>query len=108
MQVKKKQLEPDLEQQNGSKSVRQGSMLPPCLFNLYTEYIMQNAGLDESQDGIKIARRNGNNFRYVNDATLMAENEEILKNLLMKVKGESEKVALKLRSWHLVPSLYGK
>ena len=69
---------------------------------------MQNAGLDESQDGIKIARRNGNNFRYVNDATLMAENEEILKNLLMKVKGESEKVALKLRSWHLVPSLYGK
>ena len=82
--------------------------MSPCLFNLYTEYIMQNAGLDESQDGIKIARRHGNNFRYVNDATLMAENEEILKNLLMKVKGESEKVALKLRSWHLVPSLYGK
>ena len=82
--------------------------MSPCLFNLYTEYIMQNAGLDESQDGIKIARRNGNNFRYINDATLMAENEEILKNLLMKVKEESEKVALKLRSWHLVPSIYGK
>ena len=68
---------------------------------------MQNAGLDESQAGIKIARRNGN-FRYVNDATLMAESEETLKNLLMKVKEENEKVALKLRSWHLVPSLQGK
>ena len=81
--------------------------MSPCLFNLCTEYIMQNAGLDESQAGIKIARRNGN-FRYVNDATLMAESEETLKNLLMKVKEENEKVALKLRSWHLVPSLYGK
>ena len=67
-----------------------------CLFNLYAEYIMQNAGLDESQAGIKVAGRNINNLRYADDTTLMVESEEELKNLLMKVKKESEKVALKL------------
>ena len=67
-----------------------------CLFNLYTEYILRNAGLDEAQAGIKIARRNINNLRYADDTTLMAEREEQLKSLLMKVKEESEKVALKL------------
>ena len=69
---------------------------------------MRNAGLEETQAGIKIARRNLNNFRYADDTTLMAESEEELKTRLMKVKEESEKVALKLRSWHLVPSLYEK
>ena len=86
--------------------------MSPCLFNLYAEYIMQNAGLDESQAGIKIAGRNINNLRYAYDITLMAECEEELKILLMKLKEESEKVGLKLkfrklRSWHLVPSLHG-
>ena len=71
-------------------------MLSPCLFNLYAEYIMQNPGLDEAQAGIKIARRNINNLRYVDDTTLMAESEEELKSLLMKVKEGSEKVGLKL------------
>ena len=71
-------------------------MLSPCLFNLYAEYIMRNARLDEAQAGIKIARRNINNLRYAEDCTLMAESEEELKTLLMKVKGESEKVGLKL------------
>ena len=75
------------------KGVRQGCILSSCLFNLYAEYVMQNAGLDEAQDGIKIAGRNINNLRY---ATLMAESEEELKSLLMKVKEESEKVGLKL------------
>ena len=70
-------------------------MLPPCLFNLYAEYIMKNTGLDEAQDGIKIAGRNINNLRYADDTTLMAESEK-LKSLLMKVKEESEKVGLKL------------
>ena len=84
-----------------------------CLFNLYAEYIMGNAGLDEAQAGIKIARRSINNLRYADDTTLMAESEEELKSLLMKVKVESEKVGLKLniqkpRSWHPVPSLHGK
>ena len=77
------------------KGVQQGCILPPCLFNLYAEYIMRNAGLEEAQDGIKTARRNINNLRYADDTTLMAESEE-LKNLLMKVKDESEKVGLKL------------
>ena len=77
------------------KGVRQGCTLSPCLFNLYAEYIMRNAGLDEAQAGIKIAGRNINNFRYADDTTLMAESEE-LKNLLVKVKEESEKVGLKL------------
>ena len=71
-------------------------MLPPCLFNLYAEYIRRNAGLEEAQAGIKITRRNINNLRYADDTTLMAESEEELKSLLMKVKEESEKVGLKL------------
>ena len=78
------------------KGVRQGCILSPCLFNLYAEYIMQNAGLDEAQAGIKIARRNINNIRYADDTILMAERENKLKSLLMKVKEESEKVGLKL------------
>ena len=77
------------------KGVCQGYLLSPCLFNLYTEYIMRNARLDEAQAGIKIARRNINNLRYT-DTTIMAESEEELKSLLMKVKEESEKVGLKL------------
>ena len=78
------------------KGVCQGGILSPCLFNLYAEYIMRNAGLDEAQAGIKIARRNINNLRYAGDTTLMAESQEELKSLLMKVKEESEKVGLKL------------
>ena len=78
------------------KAVCQVCMLSPCLFNLYAEYIMQNAGMDEAQAGIKIARRNINNLRYSDDTTLMAENEEKLKSLLMKVKEENEEVGLKL------------
>ena len=77
------------------KGVRQGCIFSPCLFNLYAEYIMRNAGPDEAQAGIKIAGRNINNLRYANDTTLMAETEE-LKRLLMKVKEESEKVVFKL------------
>ena len=73
------------------KGVRQGCILSPCLFNFYTEYIMRNAGLDEAQAGIKITGRNVSNLRYANDTTLMAESEEELKTLLMKVKEESEK-----------------
>ena len=97
MQVRKRQLELDMEQQNWfqiGKGVRQGCVLSPCLFNLSAEYIMRNAGLDEAQAGIKIARRNINNLRYADDTTLMAESEEELKSLLMKE--ESEKVVLKL------------
>ena len=78
------------------KEVCQGCILSPCVFNLYTEYIMRNAGLDEAQAGIKIAKRNINNLRYADDTTFMAESEEELKSLLMKVKEESEKVGLKL------------
>ena len=78
------------------KGVCQGCILSPCLFNLYAEYIMRNAGLEEAQAGIKIARRNINNLRYADDTTLMAESEEELKSLLMKVKEEREKVGLKL------------
>ena len=99
MQVRKQQLELDMEQQTGSKSgkgVRQGCILSPCLFNLYAEYIMRNAGLEETQAGSKIAGRNINNLRYADGTTLMAESEEDLKSLLMKVKVESEKVGLKL------------
>ena len=76
--------------------VRQGCILSSCLFNFYAEYIMRNAGLEETQGGIKIAGRNINNLRYADDTTLMAESEEELKSLLMKVKEESEKVGLKL------------
>ena len=99
MQVKKQQLELDMEQQTGSKlgkNVGQGYILSSCLFNLYVENIMQNAGLDEAQAGIKIARRNINNHRYTDGTTLMAESEEELKSLLVKMKEESEKVDLKL------------
>ena len=95
------------------KGLCQDCILSPCLFNLYAEYIMQNAGLDKAQAGIKIAGRNINNLRYADDTTLMAESGEELKNLLMKLKEESEKVGLKLniqklRSCHLVPSLHHK
>ena len=76
--------------------VHQGCILSPCLFNLYAEYIMRNAGLEETQAGIKIAGRNINNLRYADDTSLLAESEEELKSLLMKVKKESEKVGLKL------------
>jgi hypothetical protein len=78
------------------KEVHQGCILSPCLFNLYVEYMMQNARLDEAQAGIKITGRNINNLRYADDATLVAEGEEELKSLLMKVKEESEKIGLKL------------
>ena len=78
------------------KGVRQGCILSPCLFNFYAEYIMKNAGLEEVQAGIKFARRNINNLRYAYDTILMAESEEELKSLLMKVKEESEKIGLKL------------
>ena len=77
------------------KGVRQGCILSPCLFNFYAEYLMRNAGLEEAQVGIKIAGRNINNLRYADDTTLMAESEEELKSLLMKVKEESENVGLK-------------
>ena len=122
MQVKKQQLELDMEQWTGSalekeysihgifqarvlewgaiafsrKGIQQGGILSLCLFNLYAGYIMQNVGLDESQAGVKIAKRNINNVRYADDTTLMAESEEELKSLLMKVKEESEKAGLKL------------
>ena len=85
MEVRKQQLELDMEHQTGSKQVS------PCLFNLYAEYIMRNAGLDEAQAGIKIAGRKISNLRYADDNTLMAESEEELKSLLMKVKEESGK-----------------
>ena len=95
------------------KGVLKGCILSPCLFNLYAEYIMRNTGLEEAQAGIKIAGRNINNLRYADDTTLMAESEEELNSLLMKVKEENEKAHLKLtvkklRSWHPVPSLHGK
>ena len=104
MLVKMQQLEPDMEQLFQSnnldwfqigKGVHQGYILSPCLFNIYEEYIMQNARLDEVQVGIKMAGRNNNNLRYADDTTLMAESEE-LKSFLMKWKKESEKVGLKL------------
>ena len=91
--------------------------MSPCLFNLYAEYLIQNAGLDELQAGTKTAGRNINNLRYADDTTLMAESEEELESLLMKVKEESEKAGLKLnilkniqkrRSWYLVPILHDK
>ena len=78
------------------KGVHQRCILSPCLFNLYAEHIMRNAGLDEAQAGIKIARRNIDNLRYEENTTLMAESKEELRSLLMKVKEESEKVGLKL------------
>ena len=96
MQVKKQQ---NMEQHRTTdwfqigKGVCQGCILSPCLFNLYTEYIMGNAGLEEVQAGIKIAGKNINNLRYADDTSLMAESEEELKSLLMKVKEEREKLA---------------
>ena len=89
MPVKKQQLEPDMEQRTGEC---QGCILSPCLFNLYEEYIMQNARLDESQAGIKIVRRNINNLRYADDTPLMAESDEELKSLLMRVKEQRKKL----------------
>ena len=94
MQVRKQQLELDMEQQTGSqigKGVCQGCILSPCLFIFYAEYIMRNAGLEAAQGEIKIAGRNTNNLKYADDTTLMAESEEELKSLLMKVEVESEK-----------------
>ena len=98
MQVRKQQLELDMEQHwfQIRKGIRQGCILSPCLFNFYAEYIMRNTGLQEAQAGIKIARWNINNLRHTDDTTLMAESEEELKSLLMKVKEESEKLGLKL------------
>ena len=100
MQVKKQQLELDMEQWTGSKLgkeyVKAVYYLTICLFNLYAEYIMRNTGLEKAQTGIKIVGRNINNLRYADDTTLMAESEEELKSLLMKMKEESEEVGLKL------------
>ena len=98
MQVKKQQLEPDMEQQTGLKLGKEYVKSVYCLsaYLTYAEYIMRKAGLDEVQAGIKISQRNINNFRYADDTTLMAESEEELKSLLMKVKEESEKVGSKL------------
>ena len=99
MQVRKQQLELDMEQHylfQIGKGVHQGCILSPCLFYLYAEYIIQNAGLDEVQAEIKIAGRNINNLRYADDTTLMAESKEELKSLLVKVKEKSEKAGLKL------------
>ena len=98
MQVKKQQLKLDMVQQTGSRYEKEyvKAVLSSCLFNLYAEYIMRNAGLEEAQAGIKIAGKNINNLRYADDTTLMAESEEELKSLLRKVKEESEKVGLKL------------
>ena len=93
MHIKKQQLEPDVEQWTGSKSGKEYIKAVYCLFNLYAEYIMWITRLDESQAGIKTAGGNINNVRYADDTTLMAESEEELKNLLMKVKEESEKLA---------------
>ena len=95
------------------KGIHQGCILSPCLFNLYAEYTMQKAGLDEAQAGIKIAGRNINNLRYADNTTFMAESKEELKSLLMQVKEESENISLKLniqkrKSWRLVPPLHGK
>ena len=116
MWVRKQKLELDMEKTDWfqiGKAVHQGCILSPCLFNFYAVYIMRNAGLEEAQAGIIIAERSINNLRYADDTTLMAESEEELKSLLMKVKEESEKVGLsstfrKQRSWHPVPSLHGK
>ena len=99
MQARKQQLELDMEQQTGCKQEKEyvkAVYCHPANFNLHEEYIIRKAGLDEAQAGIKIARKNISNLRYANDSTLMAENEEELKSLLMKVKEESEKAGLKL------------
>ena len=116
MQVRKQHLEPDMDPMDWfriGKGVRQGCILSPSLLNLYAEYIMRNAGLKEARAGIKIAGRNINNLRYADDTTPIAESEEELKSLLMKVKEESEKVGLKLNIQKTKimasgPSLHGK
>ena len=93
------------------KGIHQGCILSPCLFTVYREYIIRNAGLNEAQAGIKIAMRNINNLRYADDTTLMAESEKELKSLLRKVRVKklaSNSTFRKLRSWHLVSSLPGK
>ena len=116
MQIRQQQLELDMEQQTGSKLGKEyikAVYCHPAYLTLYAEYTMRNAGLDEAQPGIKTSRRNINNLRYADDTTLMAESEEELKSLLIKVEKESEKAGLqlniqKLRSWHPVPSLHGK
>ena len=116
MQVKKQQLEPDMEQWTGSKLVKEYVKAVYCYpaYLTYVEHIMQNARLDEVKAGIKIAGRNINNLRYADDTTLMAESKEELKNLLMKVKEESEKAGLKLSIQKTkimassLPSLHGK
>ena len=118
MQVNKQQLEPDMEKQTGSKLGKKYVKAVYChpAYLTYAEYIMRNAGLDEAQAGIKIAGRNINNLRYADDTTLMAESEEKLKSLLMKVKEENEKVGLKLniqktdhgiQSHHFVANRWG-
>ena len=107
MQVKKQQLELNMEQQTGSKlgkRVCQGCLLSPWLFNSHAGCIMHNAGLDETQAAIKIARRNINNLRYADDVTLTAESKEELKSLLMKVKEESKKAGLKLNIQKIMAS----
>ena len=93
MQVRKEQLELDMEQFQIGKGVCQGCILSPCLFNLYAKYIMRNAGLDEAQAAIKIAGRNIDNLRYADDTTFMVESEEELKSLLIKVKERVKKLA---------------
>ena len=117
MQVKKQQLEMDMEQQVASKSgkeyIKAECCHPAYLTYMQSTYIMRNAGLEETQAGIKISRRNVNNLRYADDTTLMAESEEELKSLLMKVKEESKNVGLKLgiqktKIMASVPSLHGK
>ena len=115
MQVKKQLLEKYLEHRLVQNWERSASRLNTvtCLFNFYAEYIMQNAGLEELQAGIKMTRRNINNLKCGDDTSLMKESKEELKSLLMRVKEEGEKAGLKLsiqklRSWHLVPSLHGK
>ena len=99
MQVRKQELELDMEQQTGSKQEKfyiKACVLSGCLFNFYAEYIVRNAGLELAQAGIKISGKNTNNLRYADDTTLMAESEEELKNLLIKVKEENEKAGLRL------------
>ena len=107
IQVKKQQLELDMEK---GKGVHQGCILSPCLFNLYAEYIMWNARLDEAHAGIKITRRNINNLRNADDPTLITESEEELKSILMKMKEESAKVGLNLniQKTKITASLHGK
>ena len=107
MQVRKEQLELDMKQWTGSKSGKEyvkAAYCPPCLFNFCAEYLMQNARLDETQAGIKIARRNINNLRYADDTTLIAESKEELKSLLMKVKEERKNLKLNIQKTRIMAS----